>query len=562
MKMHFSRENVCDLCVKALFAVLCAVLVLDLSGAQPAKAEAIFPDEYRTVPAGKLSLGNLDVYVNNSKALKLTGATASNWRSNCEEIATVSKKGVVTGVKEGVCRVACTDEDGKVYSCIVTVKKPCFNRTNNQMLMAVGDTFALKLQGAKAVSWKSDNTSLATVSKKGVVTAKSCTWSQVDSRKNVARIICKDANGVEYTCLVTVYPKDYKSHFGLSGEKSVADVKKAIGKNEINKVYVKGEKAYIYYATNGAFGEFGNIKGMLADALSMKYPQCRTSYDMKCVFQYCDGIDANNWCDYSLYYEELTVAEHSEYEDILHEIDVSAGDNYYNYFYPEQKEAVSKLDRKNFGQLYESLLTYDLDADGVLCEGEIDRVMDLVVEDSVSSVKGLDKLTSLYALTLFDYSGKKLDVSGAKALDSIYVFCNTSEITVVGPKLNRVCLETYFYLTDDGMVSKPVKKIDVSSCVEASDLNLQVGNTSIIYKLPAKSDKLESLALYCTNVSSMNLAGYKNLTSFRVGYSQTLSKVDLSKNKKIANVSFYSCKKMTKGGILLPKGVKPDIYIR
>jgi hypothetical protein len=58
-----------------------------------------------------------------------------------------------------------------------------------------GETFQLKLKGAKAASWSSNKKSIATVSTDGLVKGK---------RVGVAVITCKDKNGTKYKCKIKV----------------------------------------------------------------------------------------------------------------------------------------------------------------------------------------------------------------------------------------------------------------------------------------------------------------------------------------------------------------------
>ena len=59
----------------------------------------------------------------------------------------------------------------------------------------VGSSYKLKLNGSKAVSWKSSKKSVATVNSKGKVTAK---------KKGKATITCTASNGKKYKCKITV----------------------------------------------------------------------------------------------------------------------------------------------------------------------------------------------------------------------------------------------------------------------------------------------------------------------------------------------------------------------
>ncbi|MBQ4058713.1 MAG: Ig-like domain-containing protein [Lachnospiraceae bacterium] len=86
--------------------------------------------------------------------------------------------------------------NSKTYKCKVTVKNPYLN--NTRLTLIVGTTHTLKITGSKAKSWKSSNTSIATVSKKGVITAK---------KAGNVTITCKAKNKKSYKCNLTVQAK-------------------------------------------------------------------------------------------------------------------------------------------------------------------------------------------------------------------------------------------------------------------------------------------------------------------------------------------------------------------
>ena len=131
------------------------------------------------------------------------------WYSYSPSVATVSSSGVVTAMSVGTARIVVWANDGGEFAtCFVTVSGisvtgVSLNKTS--MSMTVGDTQTLTATITptnatdKSVSWSSSNTSVATVSSSGVVTAKS---------QGTATIIVSTADGGRTaTCSVSVSAK-------------------------------------------------------------------------------------------------------------------------------------------------------------------------------------------------------------------------------------------------------------------------------------------------------------------------------------------------------------------
>lgn len=166
----------------------------------------------------------------------LVGAkTGVKWSSSNKKVATVNGKGVVKGRKSGTCKVVARF-GGKKYACKVTVVNPRLNK--KKITVYNSRSFRLKVTGGKGrVRWKSGNKKVATVSKKGTVTAikgGTCTVTAV-------------RNGITLKCRVTV-PKHYKGYkipdFGaLYGKRG--KFQKADGVTSVQ--YKAGKKTYQKY---------------------------------------------------------------------------------------------------------------------------------------------------------------------------------------------------------------------------------------------------------------------------------------------------------------------------
>ena len=137
----------------------------------------------------ELSDTSLKMYTTQKKTLKATvkPSTASNksltWSSNNTAVATVDSNGKITAVGTGAATITCRTKDGgAAASCIVTVTKKIsvkdieLNKTSKTVYK--GNTYQLVAEitpvnaSNKKVIWKSSNTSVATVSSSGKVTAK------------------------------------------------------------------------------------------------------------------------------------------------------------------------------------------------------------------------------------------------------------------------------------------------------------------------------------------------------------------------------------------------------
>jgi len=130
---------------------------------------------------------------------------AVKWSSTNTKVATVSQDGVVTAKYPGTATIKATTVDGagKYASCSVTVTQKITKITlKDSISVAVGATATLSATVSpdyatdKKLTWSSSDTSVATVSSSGVVTAK---------KVGTAKITCKNSDGsASDTCTVNV----------------------------------------------------------------------------------------------------------------------------------------------------------------------------------------------------------------------------------------------------------------------------------------------------------------------------------------------------------------------
>ena len=173
----------------------------------------VIPHTILKVKSIKLSKTSAAVFKWKTVQLKATVTpanatlTAVTWKSSNTKVATVSSTGKVAGKGKGTATITCTAKDGSgaKATCKVTVKQPVTKITLSKTSFSIvkGKTFALKATvmpaaaNNRAVTWKSSNTKVATVTSAGKVTAKG---------KGTATITCtaKDGSGVKAACKITV----------------------------------------------------------------------------------------------------------------------------------------------------------------------------------------------------------------------------------------------------------------------------------------------------------------------------------------------------------------------
>ena len=127
------------------------------------------------------------------------------WTSSNTEVATVSSKGVVTAKGAGTTVITAMTYNDKTAKCTITVEQPVTNIDFSEKIVPlwIGETKGLIVEvtpttaSNTSVSWASSDDNVATVSSKGIVTAKG---------KGTCTITCTaaDGYGAKTTCEVTV----------------------------------------------------------------------------------------------------------------------------------------------------------------------------------------------------------------------------------------------------------------------------------------------------------------------------------------------------------------------
>ena len=161
----------------------------------------------------KLDATTMKLFVGNKQSLTQTvlpenaNMATVEWSSSNAKVAQVTSYGQVTAMAAGKAVITCKAKDGSgvFATCSVTVVNPVQSIKLNQTQRTIlkGKKYTLKAKvgpknaTSKAVTWKSSDKKIATVSSKGVVTAK---------KAGRVTITCtaKDGSNVYATCSVTV----------------------------------------------------------------------------------------------------------------------------------------------------------------------------------------------------------------------------------------------------------------------------------------------------------------------------------------------------------------------
>ena len=180
------------------------------------KAKVQTPSE---IKVNKITLNKTTASVTKGKTLQLTATvTPGNatkkevkWSTSNKNVAMVSPSGLVTAKSAGTATITCTAQDGSSVkaTCKITVKNPVVKVTKVTLnkttaTLAPKETLTLKATVTptnatnKAVTWKSSNTKIATVSSSGKITAKAAGTVTITCR-------AKDGSGKKATCKITVY---------------------------------------------------------------------------------------------------------------------------------------------------------------------------------------------------------------------------------------------------------------------------------------------------------------------------------------------------------------------
>nr|MBP3598567.1 Ig-like domain-containing protein [Eubacterium sp.] len=147
-------------------------------------------------------------YIAKGKKIRLTANKKVTFSIKNKSIATVTKKGVVTAKKVGKTKIVVTEQKNKKKKTVlsvrvvkaavkkVTLKKKAVSLDAGKQ-MALKVTVKAKKGASKRLHWTSSKPAVASVSKKGIVTAKR-------AGNAVVTVKAADGSGKKATCKVTV----------------------------------------------------------------------------------------------------------------------------------------------------------------------------------------------------------------------------------------------------------------------------------------------------------------------------------------------------------------------
>lgn len=150
-------------------------------------------EEIEKKPEVEINKTSATIVVGKTVKLSLSNTTSTpKWSTSKKSVATVTSNGTVKGIKAGTATIT-AKYDGKSYTCKVKVEKPVINYTSRTLL--IDTTSKMSFSGTTLTpTWKSTNTSIATIDSKGNLKAK----------KKGSATIKGTVGGVTYSCKIKV----------------------------------------------------------------------------------------------------------------------------------------------------------------------------------------------------------------------------------------------------------------------------------------------------------------------------------------------------------------------
>ena len=133
------------------------------------------------------------VYVQQKLKLKSENTLTATYKSSDKSVVKVNKYGKVTGVSKGTAQIICTTPTGETKATI-TVNNPTLKEKT--LTTCIGDTCQVQLVGGYGtLTYKSNNTNIATVDDKGIVTGVA---------EGETKIVVTIPSGAQLKCTVKV----------------------------------------------------------------------------------------------------------------------------------------------------------------------------------------------------------------------------------------------------------------------------------------------------------------------------------------------------------------------
>ena len=190
-----------------------AVITVKTANGLTATSNVTVKDEHIPIIGVKLNQKELVMKKETSSSLRATINPSNTtedkkltWISSDNEIVTISSTGVLTARKPGTAIITVTTSNGISDTCNVTVISEITSVALNLTAISIEEGTSQLLRAtinpsdttdSKELTWKSSNTSVATVDQKGEVTA---------VKKGIATITVETVNGKKAECKITVNP--------------------------------------------------------------------------------------------------------------------------------------------------------------------------------------------------------------------------------------------------------------------------------------------------------------------------------------------------------------------
>lgn len=169
------------------------------------------------------------------------------WSSNNTYVAKVSKKGLVTAKEEGTAKI--TAKIGKKkYKCTIKVEDPYIGTVDGETYVEVGRTLRYYMCDTtyKKYKWKSSNTSVATIDKKGIVTGKkigkSTIYAYIKGRK-LTNVVHVEKPSIKRFVNISALSHDCYGHATLKVQNKGTEILKMDAKGLI---YDSWDSAFLY----------------------------------------------------------------------------------------------------------------------------------------------------------------------------------------------------------------------------------------------------------------------------------------------------------------------------
>ena len=183
---------------KRLLALISAVILM---------TTMLIPAFQASAASVRLNKTKIVLVVGQTYNLKVSGTKKTpQWSSSNKKIVSVTKKGVVKGLRKGTATI--TAKIGKkTYKCKVTVESPKLSSTKKTV--TAGTSFTLKLNGTKqTVKWYTSNKKIATVSKKGVVKTLRAGSVKITAKPAAPVVSEKNKAAAQYNALINNLKKE------------------------------------------------------------------------------------------------------------------------------------------------------------------------------------------------------------------------------------------------------------------------------------------------------------------------------------------------------------------